>query len=46
MSKIITTIILTTEDKNYLKSLSKNRTIQAQVVDRARILLFKSEGKT
>lgn len=46
MSKIITTIILTTEDKNYLKSLSKNRTIQAQVVDRARILLFKSESKT
>ncbi len=31
---------LTDEDKKYLKSLSKTRTIQAQVVDRARILLL------
>ena len=46
MSKIIVSIDLTNEDKDFLKSLSKNRTIQAQVVDRARILLFKSESKS
>ena len=34
------------EDRNYLKSLSKKRTIQAQVVDRARILLYKADGMT
>ena len=35
---------LTDEDKKYLKLLSKTRTIQAQVVDRARILLYKADG--
>ena len=35
---------LSYEDKKYLKSLSKTRTIQAQVVDRARILLYKADG--
>ena len=30
---------LSDEDRDYLKALSKKRTIQAQVVDRARILL-------
>lgn len=35
---------LTDEDRKYLKSLSKTRTIQAQVVDRARILLYKADG--
>lgn len=35
---------LSDEDKKYLKSLSKTRTIQAQVVDRARILLYKADG--
>lgn len=35
---------LSDEDKKYLKSLSKTRTIQAQVVDRARILLYKAES--
>ena len=35
---------LSDEDKKYLKSLSKTRTIQAQVVDRARILLYKAVG--
>lgn len=35
---------LSDEDKTYLKSLSKTRTIQAQVVDRARILLYKADG--
>lgn len=37
---------LTDEDKKYLKTLSKTRTIQAQIVDRARILLYKSDGIT
>lgn len=37
---------LTDEDKTYLKSLTKTRTIQAQIVDRARILLYKSDGVT
>uniref|UniRef100_UPI004055DEFE helix-turn-helix domain-containing protein n=1 Tax=Agathobacter sp. TaxID=2021311 RepID=UPI004055DEFE len=35
---------LTDEERKYLKSLSKTRTIQAQVVDRARILLYKADG--
>ena len=35
---------LSDEDKKYLKSVSKTRTIQAQVVDRARILLYKADG--
>ena len=35
---------LSDEDKKYLKSLSKTRMIQAQVVDRARILLYKADG--
>ena len=33
---------LSDEDRDYLKALSKKRTIQAQVVDRARILLYKA----
>ena len=37
---------LSDEDRNYLKSLSKKRTIQAQVVERARILLYKADGMT
>ena len=37
---------LSDEDRNYLKSLSKKRTIQAQIVDRARILLYKPDGMT
>ena len=43
MSKNITKITLSEEDKLYLQSLSKTRTIQAQVVDRARIILFKAD---
>ena len=39
-------IALSDEDKEYLTSLSKCRTIQAQVVDRARILLQKEQGAT
>ena len=38
-------ITLSSEEQDYLKSLIKTRTIQAQVVDRARILLWKSEAK-
>ena len=37
---------LSDEDRNYLKSLSKKRTIQAQIEDRARILLYKADGMT
>ena len=37
-------IILTAEDEEYLHSLVMKRTIQAQVVDRAKILLYKSQG--
>lgn len=37
-------IELTGEDREYLQSLTRQRTIQAQVVDRAKILLYKSEG--
>lgn len=38
-------ISLSNEEQDYLKSLIKARTIQAQVVDRARMLLWKSEAK-
>ena len=37
-------IELTTDDIEYLKSLTRQRTIQAQVVDRAKILLYKAQG--
>lgn len=37
---------LSDEDRDYLKALSKKRTIQVQVVDRARILLYKADGMT
>lgn len=39
-------ITISEEDVAYLKSLIKTRTIQLQVVDRARIILWKSEAKT
>lgn len=41
-----TYLALSDEDKDYLKTLSKKRTIQAQIVDRAKILLYKSVGMT
>lgn len=41
-----TQLPLTTDEKQYLKSLSKTRTIQAQIVDRAKILLYKADGLT
>jgi transposase len=37
-------LTLTDEEREYLVSLSKTRTIQAQVVDRARMLLWKERG--
>lgn len=46
MSKIITTIKLSADERDYLVSLIKIRTIQAQIVDRARMLLWKSDGRT
>lgn len=46
MSKVVTTINLSKDECDYLISLIKTRTIQAQVVDRARMLLWKSEGRT
>lgn len=39
-------IELSNDDRDYLRSLIKTRTIQAQVVDRARILLWKSESRS
>ena len=38
------TITLTNEDLEYLQSLIRQRTIQAQVVDRAKMLIYKSQG--
>ena len=39
-------IELPNDEQNYLTSLIKTRTLQAQVVDRARILLWKSEARS
>lgn len=46
MSKNVTKIMLSDDERDYLSSLIKARTIQAQIVDRARMLLWKSEGRT
>lgn len=46
MSKIVTTVELSDNERDYLAPLIKTRTIQAQTVDRARMLLWKSEGRT
>lgn len=37
-------IILTDKDYAYLQSLTRQRTIQAQVVERAKILVYKAQG--
>lgn len=37
-------IELTDEERDFLQSLTRQRTIQAQVVDRAKILLYKAKG--
>lgn len=38
-------ITITDEDYEYLQSLVRQRTIQAQIVDRAKILIYKAQGK-
>lgn len=40
------TIELTNDEVIYLQSLIRQRTIQAQVVDRAKVLLYKAQGAT
>lgn len=37
-------IILADENYEYLQSLTRPRTIQAQVVERAKILIYKAQG--
>ena len=44
MGRKTTSLVLATGDYEYLKSLTKQRTIQAQVVIRAHILLDRSNG--
>lgn len=44
MGRKPTVISISEEDKNYLEMLTRIRTIQAQTVTRARILLMRSEG--
>lgn len=44
MGRKSSTIILTQEEREYLKTLTRARTIQAQTVNRARILLLKADG--
>ena len=46
MPAATTKLQLSNDDKKYLQSLTKARTMQAQVVDRARILLLKAEGQS
>ena len=44
MGRKATTISLTAQDRNYLEAQTRARTIQAQTVNRARILLLKADG--
>ena len=44
MGRKASTIILSSEDRAYLETQTKARTIQAQTVERARILLLKADG--
>ncbi len=44
MSRKPNTITLTKDERDYLETQTRARTIQAQTVNRARILLLKSEG--
>ena len=39
-------IELTNDEIDYLQSLARTRTIQAQVVDRAKMLLYKAQGES
>lgn len=44
MGRKATTIILSDDDRSYLETQTRARTIQAQTVNRARILLLKADG--
>lgn len=44
MGKKASTITLSTDDRSYLEAQTRARTIQAQTVNRARILLLKVDG--
>lgn len=44
MGKTASTITLSTDDRLYLEAQTRARTIQAQTVNRARILLLKADG--
>ena len=44
MGRKSTTITLSNEDREYLELQTRARTIQAQTVSRARILLLKADG--
>lgn len=44
MGRKASTIILSNEDRSYLEMQTRARTIQAQTVNRARILLLKADG--
>ena len=46
MGRKSSTIILTQEERKYLKTQTRARTIQAQTVNRARILLLKADGRS
>ncbi|HCB93428.1 MAG TPA: IS630 family transposase, partial [Selenomonas sp.] len=41
---MITSITLTDNDRKYLQTLIRQRTMQAQIIDRAKILIYKEQG--
>ncbi len=45
MAKAIT-LDISTSDYKYLQSLCRRRTLQAQIIDRAKILLYKAQGES
>ena len=46
MGRTATKITLTADDRNYLETQTRARTIQAQTVARAKILLLKADGES
>ena len=46
MARKSSVLVLSPEDRNYLEAQTRARTIQAQTVNRARILLLKADGCT
>ncbi len=46
MARKSSVLVLSSEDRNYLEAQTRARTIQAQTVNRARILLLKADGCT